>query len=252
MTALKSTLRSSGLSRTSNPKDPKKRSKQRKDLSATSLAHRNSKLDDIGKGFNQFDQRQEKRKFDVVTRGGKLEEGRKGAPTKSRTAGVELVSHSVTLTAEELADTTITVTQRKKTLLPMLQNRTHTSTFVDRRFGEASSTLTPEEKALERFTAERQSRLGPAKKGRFNLEDGDDGEGADEEEGLTHGGQKLGFGDEDELEHGGWGGLGAAVAGGASEGNREPLLRRRMAEVKGEQEEEDEVSVSLSASVRHS
>lgn len=132
----------------------------------------------------------------------------------------------------------------------MLESRSHTSTFVDRRFGEASSHLTPEEKALERFTAERQSRLGSgSKKSRFNLEDeeGEEGGGGGEEEdGLTHGGQKLGFGDEDELEHGGWGGLGAAVQGGASSSNREPLLRRRMAEGKAEEEEED-VSYSLTA-----
>ena len=76
------------------------------------------------------------------------------------------------------------------------------------------------------------------KKARFNLGDDDD----DEEVGLTHGGVKLGFGDEEELEHGGWGGLGSAVAGGAEGANREPLLRRRMAAVKGEEEEEDGVS----------
>lgn len=123
----------------------------------------------------------------------------------------------------------------------MLEQRTHSSSFVDRRFGETSTHLTPEEKALERFTAERQSRLGGgSKKSRFNLEDGDD-DVDDGDVGLTHGGQKLGFGDEDELEHGGWGGLGSAVEGGASSSNREPLLRRRMAEVK-DTTEEDEVS----------
>lgn len=105
--------------------------------------------------------------------------------------------------------------QRKKTLLPMLDARTHSSTFLDHRFGETSTNLTPEEKALERFTAERQSRLG--KKAKFNLEDDDEG-GFE----LTHGGRTLGFGDEEELESGGWGGLG--VSEGA---NREPLLKRR-------------------------
>ena len=94
LSQLKSSLRASGLSRTSSPKDAKKRSKQRKELSAGSTAHRNAKLESIGKDFNQFDLRQEKRKFDVVTRGGKLEEGKKGAPTKSRTAGLELVGIS--------------------------------------------------------------------------------------------------------------------------------------------------------------
>jgi len=97
----------------------------------------------------------------------------------------------------------------------MLDARTHSSTFLDHRFGESSTNLTPEEKALERFTAERQSRLG--KKTKFNLEDEDEG-GFE----LTHGGRTLGFGDEEELESGGWGGLG--VSEGA---NREPLLKRR-------------------------
>ncbi|KAI5481034.1 nucleolar protein 14 [Pseudohyphozyma bogoriensis] len=207
---LKTSLASSGLSRTSQPKDPKKRQKLRKQLSSNSRDHRSAKLEAIGKDFNKFDSREENKKFEVVTRAGRAEEGRKGAPGKSRAAGVEL---------------------RKKTLLPLLQSRNHTSSFVDRRFGENSTTLTPEEKALERFTAERTSRLG--KKARFNLED-------DDEIGLTHGGQKLGFGDEDELEAGGWGGLGAAEEGGASSSNREPLLRRRMAAVAGEQEDGEE------------
>lgn len=120
--------------------------------------------------------------------------------------------------------------QRKKSLLPMLDARTHASTFVDHRFGEASSTLTPEEKALERFTAERQSRL--SKKARFNLEDGDDAE-AGGEISLTHGGRKLGFGDEDQLEDGGgWGGFGPGEGA-----NREPLLNRRKMGAEPEAEE---------------
>lgn len=131
--------------------------------------------------------------------------------------------------------------QRKKTLLPFLDARTHTSTFLDHRFGEGSANLTPEEKALERFTAERTQRLSNKdKKARFNL--GDDADDDDEDAGLTHGGVKLGFGDEEELEAGGWGGLGDAVANGAEGANREPLLRRRMAAVKAEEEEEEQVS----------
>lgn len=129
--------------------------------------------------------------------------------------------------------------QRKKTLLPMLDARTHASTFVDHRFGESATHLTPEEKALERFTAERQSRLGGAsananKRMRFNLEDDDAADGG--EISLTHGGRKLGFGDEDSLEDGGWGGLG--VSEGA---NREPLLNRRKM---GAEPEEEEVGCS--------
>ncbi|GAA5924147.1 nucleolar 14 family protein [Sporobolomyces koalae] len=201
---LKSSLRASGLSRTSNPKDEKKRAKQRKDLSSSSLAHRNSKLGAIHDKFNLFDVRDEKKKFEVVTRRGEVEGGKKGMPGKARAAGIET---------------------RKKTLLPMLDARTHSSTFLDHRFGETSTNLTPEEKALERFTAERQSRLG--KKAKFNLEDDDEG-GFE----LTHGGRTLGFGDEEELENGGWGGLG--VSEGA---NREPLLKRRKMGAEPEEEE---------------
>ncbi|GAA6048030.1 hypothetical protein JCM3770_000156 [Rhodotorula araucariae] len=201
LSQLRAKLKDSGLSRQSNPKDQRKRTKQRQDNSSTSLAHRNSKLAQIHDQFNLFDIRDEKKKFAVVTRSGKEEGGTKGMPGRARAAGIEA---------------------RKKSLLPMLDARTHASTFVDHRFGEASSSLTPEEKALERFTAERQSRLN--KKMRFNLED-DDGEVA-----LTHGGRTLGFGDEDQLEDGGWGGLGEGA-------NREPLTNRR--KMGAEQEEED-------------
>ncbi|GAA6005268.1 hypothetical protein JCM10207_002920 [Rhodosporidiobolus poonsookiae] len=207
LSQLKAKLRDSGLSRTSNPKDPKKRQRQRKDLSSSSLAHRNNALQKVHESLNHFDIRDEKKKFAAVTRKGTEEGGVKGMPGRARAAGIE---------------------QRRKTLLPMLDARTHASTFVDHRFGEASSHLTPEEKALERFTAERQNRL--SKKTRFNLED-DDGDALME---LTHGGRKLGFGDEDQLEDGGWGGLG--VSEGA---NREPLLNRRKMGAQLEEEEED-------------
>ncbi|GAA5971469.1 hypothetical protein JCM11641_008367 [Rhodosporidiobolus odoratus] len=206
LTQLRSKLRDSGLSRTSNPKDPRKRQQQRKQLSATSQHHRSAKLQAITDELSVFDQRDVKSKFSVVTRKGTEEGGAKGMPAKARSAGME---------------------QRKKTLLPMLDARTHSSTFVDHRFGETASHLTPEEKALERFTAERQSRL--SKKTRFNLEDeGDDAAGFE----LTHGGRTLGFGDEDKLEDGGWGGLG--VSEGA---NRQPLLNRRKMGAEPEEEE---------------
>ncbi|GAA5857707.1 hypothetical protein JCM8547_004338 [Rhodosporidiobolus lusitaniae] len=203
LSQLKAKLRDSGLSRTSNPKDVKKRNKQRKDLSSSSLQHRNAKFSEIHDQFNLFDTRDDKKKFAVVTRRGTEEGGIKGMPGKSRAAGIE---------------------QRKKTLLPMLEARTHSSTFVDHRFGETASHLTPEEKALERFTAERQSRL--SKKTKFNLEDG-----PDRGDTLTHGGRSLGFGDEEQLDDGGWGGM---LGEG---GNREPLLNRRKMGAEPEEEE---------------
>ncbi|BGP22050.1 nucleolar complex protein 14 [Rhodotorula toruloides] len=204
LTQLRAKLRDSGLNRQANPKDARKRAKQRKDLSSNSAQHRNAKLAAIHDQFNVFDTRDEKKKFSVVSRSGKEEGGgTKGMPGRARAAGIEA---------------------RKKTLLPMLEARTHASTFVDHRFGEAASHLTPEEKALERFTAERKLRL--EKKMRFSLEDYDGGEFA-----LTHGGRKLGFGDEDQLEDGGWGGLGEGA-------NREPLMNRRKMGAEPEEEEE--------------
>lgn len=89
---LKTSLKSSGLSRTSNPKDKKKQAKQRKDLSSNSLAHRTAKLEAIHDKFNLFDVRDEKKKFEVVTRRGEVEGGKKGVPGRARAAGIESVS----------------------------------------------------------------------------------------------------------------------------------------------------------------
>jgi nucleolar protein 14 len=80
--------------------------------------------------------------------------------------------------------------QRKKSLLPELLDRNRAGGIIDRRFGEDNPNLTPEEKALERFTRERQ-RKG-ARASAFNLEDDDQ---ADLDGGLTHYGQSLGDGE---------------------------------------------------------
>ncbi|KAK4049433.1 nucleolar complex protein 14 [Microbotryomycetes sp. JL201] len=214
---LKQTLRDSGLSRTSTPNDAKKKSHQRKN-SAGSLEHRQHKLAQIGQQFNKFDTRDAKNKFEVVTRKGTTEGGKTSLPAKSRQAGLQL---------------------RKETLLPMLENRGRTSTFVDRRFGEADTSLTPEEKALQRFTAERQAQFDTSKsrggkRAKFNIEDDDDNE-LTGEDGLTHGGRKLGFGDEEELGDSGWGGsLGSGKAPPPPEEDDEPERRKTKAEVMDE------------------
>ncbi|GAA6041244.1 hypothetical protein JCM8097_001294, partial [Rhodosporidiobolus ruineniae] len=90
LSQLKSKLKEQGLSRSSNPKDPRKRTKQRsKDLSSASLVHRNAKLQAIHDQLNVFDVRDDKKKFAVVTRTGKEEGGAKGMPGKARAAGIE-------------------------------------------------------------------------------------------------------------------------------------------------------------------
>ncbi len=102
--------------------------------------------------------------------------------------------------------------QRRATLLPEhnLRRTAHTGAFTDRRFGEGDASMTPEQRALERFTrqqeAERRSGgvggiAGPSKKARFNLQDDDDalgfGDDGDDDDGnhlgatLTHGGRSI-------------------------------------------------------------
>lgn len=211
LTKLKSSLHSTNSS--SNARS----NKGGKNRSGVSQAYKSGKNAEAAAKLNSFDTIEEKKKFKVVTRGGKLEKGIiKNEPGKSRAAGIEL---------------------RQRTLLPQLLARNHTSTFIDHRFGEtSSSTLSLEEKALERFTAERTSRLSASsKKSRYNLEDA--GAGDEDSEGLTHGGRKLGFGDEDELDAGGWGGGAMMNDGGVINSNREPLIGRRMAEGVDEDEE---------------
>ena len=74
---------------------------------------------------------------------------------------------------------------RRKTLLVESQRRTKVGGVLDRRFGEGDATMTPEEKALHRFVAEKQR--ASKKNAIFDLED-------DNEDGnLTHGGKTLPF-----------------------------------------------------------
>lgn len=66
-----------------------------------------------------------------------------------------------------------------------MQRRKKVGGILDRRFGENDPTMTPEEKALERFVKEKQR--GNKKGSLFDLED------AEEDEQLTHFGESLSF-----------------------------------------------------------
>ena len=79
--------------------------------------------------------------------------------------------------------------QRRKTLLVEMQRRKKVGGILDRRFGENDPTMTPEEKALERFVKEKQR--GSKKVLIFDLED------TEEDQQLTHLGESLSF---DKLE----------------------------------------------------
>ena len=67
-----------------------------------------------------------------------------------------------------------------------MQRRKKVGGILDRRFGENDPTMTPEEKALERFVKEKQR--GSKKASLFDLED------AEEDQQLTHFGESLSFG----------------------------------------------------------
>lgn len=73
-------------------------------------------------------------------------------------------------------------------MLKELHSRNKTGGIMDRRFGENDPTMTPEERAAERFARESQRKM--RKENLFNLEEDDD-----EELELTHGGRSLSFGD---------------------------------------------------------
>ncbi|OXV09322.1 hypothetical protein Egran_02918 [Elaphomyces granulatus] len=76
--------------------------------------------------------------------------------------------------------------RRRATLLKELHSRSKVGGILDRRFGENDPTMTPEEKAAERFARESQKRF--RKEALFNLED------EEEDIQLTHMGQSISFG----------------------------------------------------------
>ncbi|KAK4914813.1 nucleolar complex protein 14, partial [Elasticomyces elasticus] len=75
--------------------------------------------------------------------------------------------------------------KRRRTLLPEMQRRNKTGGILDRRIGENDPSLTPEERALQRYAREKQRKKGAKL---FDLEDAGDGDG------LTHLGQAIDFG----------------------------------------------------------
>lgn len=164
---LKSSVRSAGVDdRRQQSNAAKKRKRGQAGHERDEAAARREALAKISadRRFNPFDERVTKQKHEVL---GQKVKGAVGRPALAKTGGVA---------------------QRRATLLPEYQNRHKSSTFIDRRFGESDSTLTPEERALERFTREKQRQAKGKKAALFNLND-DDAEGQEEE--LTHFGRSL-------------------------------------------------------------
>lgn len=167
---LKAQLQAKGLVGQSNGKKGKRvaASDTRRDQ-----ASRAKELELIRGEFNKFDTRMNrtKRDYTVIQGGAFVTAGKQKNHNLSRTHG----GMESAMRAEYDAT--------KK-----MRNRT--GGLVDRRFGENNSRMTQEEKMLQRFTRERQSRSGT-----FSLGDDDDEYGDDDDPDggftLTHSGRSL-------------------------------------------------------------
>ncbi|KKZ63978.1 hypothetical protein EMCG_01732 [[Emmonsia] crescens] len=160
---LKASLRESGIL---GPQQSKKQ-KQKNAKSGAATANRiqrNAALEGIREQFNPFEVRAPARpaKFSSTSRSN--QDAPRSRPGVTKSLGEQ---------------------RRKETLLKEMQRRSKVGTLLDRRFGENDPSMTPEERAAERFARESQKKL--KKESMFNLED-------DEEEmQLTHLGQTLTF-----------------------------------------------------------
>ncbi|KAB5580336.1 nucleolar protein 14 [Coniochaeta sp. 2T2.1] len=164
---LKASLRDQGIIGPQQSKKQKR--KQAEDLTGRNekRLQRSAVLENIREQFNPFQFKTNARgpKFDVTTNKPANKGGLaiKGRPGLSKAIGEQ---------------------QRRETLLVEMERRNKVGGIIDRRFGEDDPNMTPEEKALQRFTLEKQ-RLHK-KRSMFDLEDDDDGGIS-----LTHFGKKL-------------------------------------------------------------
>ncbi|KAK5071112.1 nucleolar complex protein 14 [Lithohypha guttulata] len=161
---LKASLREGGIL---GPQKSKKQLKSNNKDAAVRL-RRNAALEGIRERFNPFEVKAPSRtpKFDISS----------NKPVK-RTIERPGVTRGL---GEE---------RRRETLLKEMQSRNKVGGMRDRRFGEDDPTMTPEQKAAERFA--RQALRGSRKNDMFNLEEDEDTELS-----LTHGGRALDFGDD--------------------------------------------------------
>ncbi|KAI9845857.1 MAG: nucleolar complex protein 14 [Sclerophora amabilis] len=166
---LKASLRAEGVGGPQLSKKQKRKNNANGTASET-RAQRNSALQRIREQFNPFEVKEPSRgreKFEVTrnaSNGAKAAKRVKGRPGVTKGLGEEV---------------------RRKTLLKDIQRRNKVGGIRDRRFGEDDPTMAPEDKMLERFTAEKQRRL--KNDSLFNLED------EEQQDHLTHLGQSLSF-----------------------------------------------------------
>lgn len=158
---LKASLRDSGVF------GPQQSKKQRKASSkdAQKRLQRTTALEGIREKFNPFEVKAPARRQKHEVFSNKEAKSSVGRPGITRGLGEE---------------------RRRETLLRELQSRNKVGGLHDRRFGENDPTLTPEERAAERFARQNERKL--RKSTLFNLEDD-----SEEEMTLTHAGRSLDF-----------------------------------------------------------
>ncbi|PNS20341.1 hypothetical protein CAC42_5791 [Sphaceloma murrayae] len=157
---LKASLRDQGLV---GPQKSKKQKKSSQNGNVDQRLQRQAALQQIRDSFNPFE-------IKAPARNAKF------ASMSDRNAPVTVGRPGVTKSMGEKT--------RRQNLLPELQTRNKSGGIVDRRIGEDDATMTPEERALQRFIREKQRRKNG---GLFDLE-GDDEE---PQTGLTHLGRAL-------------------------------------------------------------
>ncbi|ELR10502.1 nucleolar complex protein 14 [Pseudogymnoascus destructans] len=166
---LKASLREQGIVGPQQSKSQKRKNAQN-GTNKDKRVNRTAALTGIREQFNPFE-------IKTNARGPKFE------VTNSRTVGGASGSKSVKNrpgVTKGLGEE-----NRRRTLLVEMQRRNKVGGIMDRRFGENDSSMAPEDKMLERFTQEIQSRHKNSSA--FDLEDDDYGDGL----GLTHMGKSL-------------------------------------------------------------
>ncbi|KAJ5491525.1 hypothetical protein N7539_003092 [Penicillium diatomitis] len=202
---LKASLRETGvLGRQQSKKQ--KRQNAKSGVGAQNRNQRNAALQAIRDRFNPFEIRPTatRSKFETTTR-----DDAKSTKATGRRPGV----------TKSLGEE-----RRRATLLQEMNSRNKVGGLVDRRFGENDPTMTPEERAAERFARESQRKM--RKESMFNLEE-------DEEEfQLTHMGQSLTLDGTavDDFD-------GGDLGGAESDDDEAPRKRKRVGEDDGDDED---------------
>lgn len=158
--SLKASLRQQGIL---GPQQSKKEKQRGGKGTAQQRQRRNDSLAEIRERFNPFEVKKLARGAKYEFASNSPQDDILGRPGVTRGRGEEV---------------------RRNTLLKDMERRQKVGGLVDRRFGESDPTMTPEDRALQRFLREKQSRS--RKTSMFNLE-----EEAEDDAFLTHKGRSL-------------------------------------------------------------